>query len=88
MANIKSAKKRIKVGELNHNRNQMTRTAMKTAIKKVKIAVEAGDYELASNLLRDAASYIDKAAKMGVIHRNTAANKKSGLSRQINGIVS
>ena len=88
MANIKSAKKRIKVGATKRMHNQMVKSAMKTSIKKVKIAVEAGDYELASNLFRDAVSHIDKAAKVGVIHKNTAANKKSGLARQINSIAS
>lgn len=88
LANVKSAKKRIKVGATKRIQNQMIKSAMKTAVKKVKIAVEAGDYELASNLFSDAASQIDKAAKAGVIHKNTAANKKSGLARQINGLAS
>ncbi|MGI6577031.1 MAG: 30S ribosomal protein S20 [Eubacteriales bacterium] len=88
MPNIKSAMKRVKVGTAKRAQNQMVKTAMKTAVKKVKIAVAAGDRDLASNLYRDAVSCIDKAAKKGIIHKNTAANKKSGLARQINGMAS
>lgn len=86
MPNIKSAVKRVKVGAAKRSQNQMVKSAMKTEVKKVRIAVEAGDYELASNLFRSAVSCIDKAVKVGVIHKNTAANKKSGLARKVNSI--
>lgn len=86
MPNIRSAKKRVKVAAAKRARNKMVKSEMKTAIKKVKIAIDAGDRELANNLYREAAACIDKAAKKGVIHRNNASNKKSGLSRLINNI--
>lgn len=86
MPNIKSAMKRVKVSAEKREENKMVKSEMKTAIKKVKIAVAAGDRELADNLYREAASCIDKAAKRGVIHKNTAANKKSGLARLVKEI--
>lgn len=86
MPNIKSAIKRVKVSAEKREENKMVKSEMKTAIKKVKIAVAAGDRELADNLYREAASCIDKAAKIGVIHKNTAANKKSGLARLVKEI--
>jgi small subunit ribosomal protein S20 len=88
LPNIKSAKKRVKVGAIKQAENQVVKSVMRTSIKKVKIAVTAGDRELASNLYRNAAASIDKAAQKGVIHKNNAANKKSGLSRLINGLAS
>lgn len=88
LPNIKSAKKRVKVGAVKKAQNQIVKSVMKTAVKKVKIAVAAGDRELASNLYRTAAASIDKAARKGVIHKNNAANKKSGLARMINGMAS
>jgi small subunit ribosomal protein S20 len=86
LPNIKSAMKRVKVSAEKREENKMVKSEMKTAIKKVKIAVAAGDRELADNLYREAASCIDKAAKRGVIHKNTAANKKSGLARLVKEI--
>lgn len=88
MANIKSAKKRVKVGAVKLAQNQIVKSVMRTSIKKVRIALAAGDRELASNLYRNAAASIDKAAQKGVIHKNNAANKKSGLARSINGLAS
>jgi len=88
LPNIKSAMKRVKVSAAKKAHNKMVKSEMKTAIKKVKLAVAAGDRELASNLYREAASCIDKAARVGVIHKNTAANKKSGLARLVNQIAS
>lgn len=84
MPNIKSAKKRVEVSAVKNLENQMVKSMMRTSMKKVKIAVAAGDLELANTLRNEAAGRIDKAAQKGVIHKNNAANKKSGLDRLIN----
>lgn len=86
MANIKSAKKRIKVIESRTMRNKAIKSKVKTAIKKVDAAVAAGDAALAKASLRDAISEIDKATKKGVYHKNTSARKISRLSLAVNKI--
>ena len=73
MANIKSAKKRIKVTETKTLRNKAIKSGVKTAIKKVDAAVAAGDKELAQANLLNAISAIDKATTKGVYHKNTSA---------------
>lgn len=88
MPNIKSAKKRVKVSSVKQMQNKITKSVMRTSIRKVKTAISAGDKQLASELYNRAAASIDKAAKKGVIHKNNAANKKSGLMKQINAIAS
>ena len=86
MANIKSAKKRIKVITKKTLRNRMIKSQTKTAIKKVLVAVNAGDKETATATLKGAVSAIDKAYTKGVYHKNTAARKKSSLTRMVNGL--
>ena len=86
MANIKSAKKRIKVTETKTLRNKAIKSGVKTAIKKVDAAVAAGDKELANAALLNAISAIDKATTKGVYHKNTSARKVSRLTKAVNGI--
>ena len=86
MANIKSAKKRIKVIETKTLRNKMIKTKIKTYIKKLEAAVAAGDKELANERLLETISEIDKAASKGVFHKNTAARKVSRLTKAVNSI--
>ena len=86
MANIKSAKKRILVTKTKNERNKAIKSGVKTAIKKVYAAVEAGDKAAANAALVEATSVIEKAATKGVYHKNTAANKKSGLAKRINAL--
>ncbi len=86
LPNIKSAKKRVKVGDTKNAQNRVTKSIMKTSIRKVKVAIAAGDRELALALYNDAAASIDKAARKNVIHKNNAANKKSGLMKKIQAI--
>ena len=87
MANIKSAKKRIKVTETKTLRNKSIKSGVKTAIKKVDAAVAAGDKELAQANLLNAISEIDKATTKGVYHKNTASRKVSRLTKAVNKIV-
>jgi len=86
MANIKSQIKRITTNEKARQRNQAIRSSVKTAIRKVREAAEAGDKAKAVELQRDAAQKLDKAVSKGVIHANQAANKKSALAKRINAL--
>ena len=84
MANIKSAKKRIKVIETKTLRNKMIKTKIKTYIKKLEAAIAANDKELAQTRLLETISEIDKAASKGIFHKNTAARKVSRLTKAVN----
>ena len=84
MANIKSAKKRVLVNRKKAERNKSIKSAVKTSIKKVEVAIEAKDKEAAVAALQNAISTIGKAATKGVYHKNTAARKVSRLSKAVN----
>ena len=84
MANIKSAKKRVLVNKKKADRNQMIKSAVKTEIKKVRAAVEAGNKEEAAKALLSATSAIDKAESKGVFKKNTASRKISRLALAVN----
>lgn len=84
MPNIKSAKKRVKVIEKKTLRNNMIKSGYKSAVKKFEAAVEAGNKEEAKTLFADATRKIDQACSKGVIAKNTAARKKSNLSKKLN----
>ncbi|WP_058486901.1 30S ribosomal protein S20 [Defluviitalea phaphyphila] len=86
MANIKSAKKRIKVIEKRTLRNRIVKSKVKTAIKKVIACVNDNNLEEAKIALANAMAEIDKAASKGVFHKNTAARKKSSLAKLVNKI--
>lgn len=83
MANHKSAKKRIRQSEKRRVRNQATQTKMKTLIKKVHSIKEKAAAEAA---LIEAVSYIDKSVNKGRLHKNTAARRKSSLTRHVNSL--
>ena len=84
MANIKSAKKRILVNRTKAERNKAIKSGVKTAVKKVNAAIEAGDKAVASAALLNATSTIDKATSKGVYHKNTASRKVSRLAAAVN----
>jgi small subunit ribosomal protein S20 len=86
VANIKSQMKRIKTNEKARQRNVAVKSALKTAVRRVRTAAEAGDAAAAATALATASKALDKAASKGVIHKNQAANRKSGLAKQIAGI--
>ncbi|MGW7352551.1 30S ribosomal protein S20 [Streptomyces sp. Z26] len=83
MANIKSQIKRIKTNEKARQRNKAVKSELKTAIRRTREAVAAGDAEKANTASRDAARKLDKAVSKGVLHKNNAANKKSALAQQV-----
>lgn len=86
MANIKSAKKRIKVISKKTLRNKMIKSQVKTAMKKVIVAVNAGDKDIASAALKNATSVIDRAYMKGIYHKNAIARKKSSLTKLVNSL--
>ena len=86
MANIKSQKKRVITNEKAHKRNVAVKSALKTAIRNTRRAIEAGDKAAAEAAFKIAAQKLDKAAGKGVIHKNQAANRKSGLALAINAL--
>jgi ribosomal protein S20 len=84
VANIKSSKKRILVAELRAARNKAIKSKVKTASKKVELAITAGNKEEAVLKLREAVSAINKAKSKGVYHKNNAARKVSKLTKAVN----
>ncbi|MDT0377497.1 30S ribosomal protein S20 [Streptomyces sp. RKND-216] len=83
MANIKSQIKRIKTNEKARQRNKAVKSELKTAIRRTREAVAAGDLEKATEAARVASRKLDKAASKGVLHKNNAANKKSALAQKV-----
>ena len=84
MANIKSQKKRILTAEKARQRNKAVRSELKTAIKAVRTAVEAGQLEDAQVAANKASRLLDKAASKGLVHKNQAAQRKSGVQKLVN----
>lgn len=82
MANIKSQKKRILTSEKAHQRNKAIKSEIKTAIKKVDAAIAADDATAAASATSHAGRLLDRAASKGVIHKNQASNRKSGLAKR------
>ena len=85
MANIKSQKKRVLTNEKAHKRNVAVKSGLKTAVRATREAIAAGD-KAAAEAYKVAAQKLDKAAGAGVIHKNQAANRKSGLAVAINAL--
>jgi small subunit ribosomal protein S20 len=83
MANTKSARKRARQALRRNRRNFSLRTAARTAIKRVKKAIAAGDKTAAAAALEQSRGVIDRVAGKGVLHRNAAARHKSRLARAI-----
>ena len=85
MPNIKSAKKRVKVIAAKTVRNKAYNSALKTAIKKANVAVSSNAADR-SELVRIAVQKIDQATSKGILHKNTAARKKSALVRKLHAV--
>ncbi|WAA11516.1 30S ribosomal protein S20 [Fervidibacillus halotolerans] len=86
MANIKSAIKRIKKNEARRLRNKAMKSTMRTAVKKVEVAVTNNNSAEAKEALVAAVRKIDKAASKGVIHKNAANRYKSRLYKKVNSL--
>ena len=83
MANTAQARKRARQAVKNRAHNFSLRSRMRTAIKKVVNAIQAGDKEQARQAYQDAMPVIDSMARKGIIHKNKAARHKSRLNRQL-----
>ena len=83
MANIKSAKKRVLIAQRNTERNVAFKTSIKTAVKKVLACAVSEDKSELNALLSKVYQLCDKAVSKGILHKNTAARKKSRLTLAI-----
>ncbi|MCI9415551.1 MAG: 30S ribosomal protein S20 [Clostridiales bacterium] len=81
MPNIKSAKKRVKVIAVKTAQNKAVRSALRTDIKKANAAIESGAADKEA-ILKAAVKKIDQAVAKGLLHKNTAARRKSALAKK------
>jgi small subunit ribosomal protein S20 len=87
MPRTKSAMKQLRKSLKRREINRRNLSRLRTYIKKLRRAVEAGDVQLARELLPQTVSIIDKSIQKGVIHRNAAARYKSRLTLLVNRLV-
>ncbi|WP_221584264.1 30S ribosomal protein S20 [Microbacterium sp. G2-8] len=83
MANIKSQIKRIKTNEKARERNRIVKSELKTLVRAARKAIASGDKAAAETAVAKASKKLDKAVSKGVIHKNQAANRKSGLASKV-----
>ena len=83
MANTASARKRARQSETQRQHNASLRSELRTAVKNVRKAIEAGDKSAAQTVLQRATSTIDRIADKNIIHKNKAARHKSRLAAAI-----
>ncbi|SHI00280.1 30S ribosomal protein S20 [Clostridium grantii] len=86
MANVQSAKKKIKVIKTKTLRNKMIKSALKTQIKKFEVALESNNASTAAVELKACVKALDMAASKGVLHKNKVARTKSRLTAKLNGL--
>ncbi|QBG47981.1 30S ribosomal protein S20 [Verrucomicrobia bacterium S94] len=86
MPNLKSAKKRMRQNTVRHDRNVQVRTRIKTARRSMMEALEAKDAEAGAAALKTYSSVLDKAAKAGVIKKNTAIRRKTNAANGLRKI--
>ncbi|MFZ7131723.1 MAG: 30S ribosomal protein S20 [Eubacteriales bacterium] len=86
MANIKSAIKRASLAEKSMMRNKSVKTSIKTKIKKFETAINTHDKELAYEAFKSAVKKLDNGVAKGVLHKNSAARKKSHLAKKLNAM--
>lgn len=86
MPNIKSAIKRVKTSEKRRLQNASQKSALRTAVKAVEVALNNSDASVASDAYLQASRKLDKAVSKGLLHKNAAARKKSRLAKQINAL--
>ena len=84
MANSAQARKRARQSVARNKHNSSLRSMLRTAIKRVRSAIETGDKAAASAVLQKATGVIDRIADKNIIHKNKAANLKSKLAKKAN----
>jgi small subunit ribosomal protein S20 len=85
LPNIKSAIKRVRINKYKTLKNSMRKSALKKAIKKCKESIANNDAK-AADILKIAFKTIDKSAAKNVLHKNTAARRKSKLAKALNAV--
>lgn len=88
MANTKSALKRMQQSAIRRQRNRNIKSRVKNAVKKFHLSLDEGNEEKARQTFCETSRIIDKAASKGLLHKRTAARKKSRLARQLSKLVS
>jgi small subunit ribosomal protein S20 len=86
MANTASARKRARQSEAQRQHNASLRSELRTAVKNVRKAIEAGDKSTAQGVLQSATGTIDRIADKNIIHKNKAARHKSRLAAAVKGM--
>ena len=86
MAKSKTPAKRARKAEENRLRNKAFKSRLKTAIKKYESALQEDNQEAARDDLLQVTSLIDKSVNKGVLHKNTAARRKSSLVKKFNSV--
>jgi len=86
MANSAQAKKRARQAEKSRQLNASHKSKMRTSVKKVLYAIEAGDKDRAEAAFKDAVPVVDAMARKGLIHKNKAARYKSRLNTQVHAL--
>ena len=86
MANSASARKRARQAEKRRAHNMALRSRMRTYVKKVLSAIEAGDKTIAQAAYKEAMPMIDSGVTKGLVHKNTAARQKSRMNAAIKGM--
>ena len=84
MPNIKSSKKDVLSSKIAYEKNKAEKSALKTSVKKFEAALDAGDKTAAQTAYTEAVQKVDKAARKGLLHKNTAARKKSSMTLRLN----
>lgn len=84
MANIKSAKKRIEVAKYRTELNKAKKTAIRSYVKKFDLAIEAGNTEEATELLKVIDKKLKKATHHNILHKNASSRKLSHLRKKLN----
>ncbi len=83
MPNIKSSKKDVIRSKIAYEKNKANKSEMKTVIKKYEAALEGGDKAAAEVAYKAAIQIVDKAVTKGILHKNTAARKKSSMTLRL-----
>ena len=84
MPNIKSSKKDVISSKIAYEKNKADKSALKTAVKKFEASLAEGDRAVAEAAYKQAVQKVDRAVSSGILHKNTAARKKSSMTLQLN----
>ena len=86
MAKSKTPAKRARTAEENRIKNKSYKSKLKSTVKKYEVSLSAENVDAARENLLQVTSLIDKSVSKGILHKNTAARKKSALSKKYNNL--